>query len=135
MDLKWKIRPYGEATLVEVEGEIDLHSAPGFKSALLELDAPLSARVALDMSGVSFLDSTGIGALVGVLKKTRERGGQIAFFGAQPRVKRVFEIAGLWSALPFFASRDAALAHLLPASSPVPSEAPERAPQGEADGN
>ncbi len=134
MDLKWRVKSWGEATLVEVEGEIDLHSAPGFKEALLHLGEPLPTRVALDMSGVSFLDSTGIGALVGVLKKTRERGGQIAFFGAQPRVKRVFEIAGLWKALPFHGSRDGALAALLPDAPSIPSDA-ERLPQGDADGN
>ena len=132
MELKWKIKPYGEATLVEVEGEIDLHSAPGFKAALLELSDSLPAHVALDMAGVTFLDSTGIGALVGILKKTRSNGGQIVFFGAKPRVKRVFEIAGLWGALPFYESRDAALAVLLPTASPALTDAPEELTTGGA---
>lgn len=122
MDLKWKVKPWGEATLVELEGEIDLHSAPPLKAALLEIASAPSVCVALDLNGVSFLDSTGIGALVGALKKTREGGGQIAFFGAKPRVKRVFEIAGLWNALPFYESRDAALAFLLPSSSVMSPE-------------
>ncbi len=132
MDLKWRIKPWGEATLVELEGEVDLHSAPLLKAALLEVAAP-AARIALDLNGVSFLDSTGIGALVGVFKKAREGKGQIVFFGARPRVKRVFQIAGLWSILPFYESRDAALAALLPtplAAVPTP-EAPA-APEGEA---
>ncbi|BCM91553.1 anti-sigma-B factor antagonist [Abditibacteriota bacterium] len=128
MDLKWRIKPWGEATLVELEGEVDLHSAPPLKAALLEVGSAQSARIALDLNGVSFLDSTGIGALVGVYKKTREGKGQIVFFGARPRVKRVFQIAGLWNALPFYESRDAALAVLLPAplvtlpETPVPAE-------------
>lgn len=130
MDLKWRIKPYGEATLVELEGEIDLHSAPPLKEALIEVGSAPSARVALDLSGVSFLDSTGIGALVGAFKKTRESQGQIAFFGARPRVKRVFQIAGLWNALPFYESRDAALAALLPAPLLTAPETPG-APEGD----
>ncbi|RYX82945.1 anti-sigma factor antagonist [bacterium] len=124
MELKWRIKPWGEATLVEVEGEVDLHSAPLLKEALLEVGAAQSARIALDLGGVSFLDSTGIGALVGAYKKTRESEGQIAFFGARPRVKRVFQIAGLWNALPFYDSRDAALAALLPAPLVTAPETP-----------
>ena len=124
MDLKWRVKPWGEATLIELEGEIDLHSAPPLKAALLEIGATQSARLCLDLTGVSFLDSTGIGALVGTLKKTREGNGQIAFFGAKPRVKRVFQIAGLWNALPFYESREAALASLLPSPLVSPSETP-----------
>ena len=131
MDLKWRIKPYGEATLVELEGEIDLHSAPSLKEALIEVGTAPSARVALDLNGVSFLDSTGIGALVGAFKRTRQGQGQIAFFGARPRVKRVFQIAGLWNALPFYESRDAALAALLPASMVMTTETPG-APEGDA---
>lgn len=119
MDLKWKIKPWGEATLVDLEGEIDLHTAPELKAALLDVGSSPSARVVLDLSGVSFIDSTGIGALVGALKKTREAGGQLAFVGAKSRVQRVFQIAGLWKALPFYDSRDAALAALLPSSLPA----------------
>lgn len=132
MDLKWKVRPWGEATLVELEGEIDLHSAPPLKTALLEIGSVRGSRVALDLSGVSFLDSTGIGALVGTLKKTREGGGQIAFFGAKPRVKRVFEIAGLWKAMPFYESREAALAFLLPSPSVILTDSLSISPEGDA---
>ncbi len=127
MDLHWKIKSWGEATLVEIEGEVDLHGAPQLRAALTELGAAPSARVALDLSGVSFLDSTGIGALVGALKKTRENGGQMAFFGARDRVKRVFQIAGLLGALPFYQTRDGALAALLPSPQFVAS-AGEEAP-------
>ncbi len=123
MNLNWRIKLWGEATLVELEGEIDLHCAPDLKSALLELGSTPSARVAIDLSGVSFLDSTGIGALVGALKKTRESGGQMAFFGARDRTKRVFQIAGLLNALPFYTTRDGALAALLPSAQfGVPTE-------------
>jgi len=114
MNTNWRTKPWGEATLVELDGEIDLHSAPDIKAALIELGTSPAARIAVDLSAVSFLDSTGIGALVGALKKTRECGGQMAFYGARDRVKRVFQIAGLLGALPFYPSREGALAALLP---------------------
>ena len=109
MDLRLRVRAVEGAMVLEIGGEIDLHSAPPLKTELARLaDAP-GALVAVDLSEVTFLDSTGIGTLVGGLKKTRENGGTLVFFGARPRVKRVFEITGLLRALPLFDNRELAL--------------------------
>ena len=122
MDLRLRTRPAANppltpdgkrpgATVVEVSGEIDLHSAPQLRAELgRAIEEPSPPRVVLDLSGVSFLDSTGVGVLVGALKRAREAGGALHFCHAQPRVKRVFEITGLIGALPLFPTRDEALA-------------------------
>lgn len=104
-----RVRTQGEATVLEIGGEMDLHSAPPLRAALLELTQVKGARIVVDLNEVTFIDSTGIGALVGALKRAREGGGALHFCGAQPRVRRVFEITGLLGALPIFDSREAAL--------------------------
>ena len=127
MDLRMRVRHEGEVVVVEVGGEIDLHSAPQLRAELVKATEPLKTaektaeagktvssdlrapRVVVDLNEVSFLDSTGIGVLVGALKRARERGGALHFCNAQARVKRVFEITGLMRALPLHESREAAL--------------------------
>ena len=128
MDLRLRTRPTldrGQITVVEVAGELDLHAAPGLRAELARATersgerstersgATESPRVLVDLSGVTFIDSTGVGVLVGALKRAREAGGQLNFCGAQKRVKRVFEITGLIGALPLFGTRDEATAALL----------------------
>jgi anti-sigma B factor antagonist len=109
MDLRMRVRTQGEVTIVEVGGEIDLHSAPQLRAELLKAAETVKPRVVIDLSEVTFIDSTGIGVLVGALKRAREKGGALNFCGIQSRVKRVFEITGLMRALPLFDSRELAL--------------------------
>jgi anti-sigma B factor antagonist len=52
-------------------------------------------RIAIDLSGVEFMDSTGLGVLIGALKRVRESGGSLVLGGIRPAVSRVFEITGL----------------------------------------
>lgn len=117
MDLRLRTRPSAapskNVALVEVAGELDLHSAPQLRAELgraIEDKEVESPRIVVDLAGVTFLDSTGVGVLVGALKRAREAQGALHFCGAQPRVRRVFEITGLIGALPLFATRDEAFA-------------------------
>ena len=99
------------ATVVEVAGELDLHSAPQLRAELARaVENGAAPHIVVDLAGVTFLDSTGVGVLVGALKRAREADGALHFCNAQPRVRRVFEITGLIGALPLFAARDEALA-------------------------
>lgn len=119
MDLRLRTRPSGaatagqseSATVVEVAGELDLHSAPQLRAELVRAveNNASPPRVVVDLSGVTFLDSTGVGVLVGALKRARQANGSLHFCGAQPRVRRVFEITGLIGALPLFSTRGEAL--------------------------
>ena len=110
MDLRLRMRNLGGTAVVEVGGEIDLHSAPQLRATLLKPTEGEKPRLVVDLSEVSFIDSTGIGVLVEALKRAREAGGALHFCGASPRVRRVFEITGLLRVLPLFESREAALA-------------------------
>jgi anti-sigma B factor antagonist len=81
---------------IDATGEIDATTAPGLRTSVYEaVDANPGAIVTVDLSGVEFLDSTGLGVLVGALKHARTGGGDIALTGAQPHVWKVFQITGL----------------------------------------
>lgn len=110
MDLRVRTRPSDDVTIFEINGEVDLHSAPQLRSELNSYsDSQEKPLLLVDMAGVSFIDSTGIGVLVGALKRARERGGALAFCHAQNRVRRVFEITGLLKAIPLHESRQEGL--------------------------
>jgi len=87
----------GEGRVLEVAGEIDVATSPALRSALLDLldDAP--QRVTLDFAQVSFIDSSGLGVLVGALKQLRAHSADavLAVAHAQLPVRNVFDITGL----------------------------------------
>jgi anti-sigma B factor antagonist len=108
MELQLRIYESGGATVVAVSGDIELHSAPKLREELrhvCELENPCCV---VDMSGVPFIDSTGVGVLVGALKRAREHGGNLTIACPQVRVRRVFEITGLLGALPIYDSVEVA---------------------------
>ena len=85
--------PHG--CVVAARGQIDLYSAPTFKTALVEaLDDGITDLV-VDLTAVDFMDSTGLGVLVGVSKRLRQAGGSVSIVTADETIKRIFEISGL----------------------------------------
>lgn len=83
-----------DVVTVRVAGDIDLHTAPRLRDALLAV-TPNSQRVVVDMAGVSFLDSMGIGVLVGALKRARQSGGELVLVECQAPISQTLTIAGL----------------------------------------
>lgn len=82
-------------TVVQVVGEIDVYTAPQLRE---RLDAEIDAGrydVVVDLSGVTFMDSTGLGVLVGRLKQIRLNDGSMRLVCAHDRVLKVFVITGL----------------------------------------
>ena len=81
--------------IVEVGGEIDVYSAPTLRDQLNGLVAAGPHHLIVDMQGVEFLDSTGLGVLVGGLKRVRTQEGTLRLVCSQERVLKVFRITGL----------------------------------------
>jgi anti-sigma B factor antagonist len=98
-----------QTQLIAVEGQIDLYSAPEFKERTMRAIEQGKRRLVIDLSEVSFLDSTALSVLVGALRRLRPFGGAIAIVSAEPDVRRLFEITGLETTLPICASREDAL--------------------------
>jgi len=98
--------------VVRVRGEIDVYSAPRFRAALSTLPAPARYRVAVEMSGVTFMDSSGLGALVGAVKRARAGQGALCIVGARENVLQTLRITGLSRIMHACADLDAAFEYL-----------------------
>ena len=84
----------GKWTVVSVTGEIDLSTSPALRQALQDAGSN-GSNVVVDLSEVTFLDSTGLGDLVRARAAVIAGGGQFTLVVCQPRVRRVLEITGL----------------------------------------
>lgn len=96
-------------TLVVVEGEIDVYTAPVLREHLNEAVADGKYHLVIDMTGVDFLDSTGLGVLVGSLKRIRSHDGSLHLVCDQERILKVFRITGLKKVFPIHATVEEAL--------------------------
>jgi anti-sigma B factor antagonist len=89
-------RPLGEDShVLELIGQVDLYTAPAFKERMAQLIEKGNMRIVVDLTRVSFMDSTALGVLVGGLKRLRPAGGSIAVVCADEQVIRLFELTGL----------------------------------------
>ncbi|HEX7065520.1 MAG TPA: STAS domain-containing protein [Bacillales bacterium] len=78
-----------------VSGEIDAYTAPQLREELLPLTEEKEATVSADLSGVQYMDSTGLGIFVAALKSSKKHGSHLKVKGVTPRVRRLFDITGL----------------------------------------
>ena len=85
----------GGAARVAVCGEIDIASSDELRSALLTLSDQGVRQVTVDLAELAFIDSTGLGALIRVLKHYRERGGDLKLANPTRPVAKVLEITSL----------------------------------------
>lgn len=87
----------GDQATVRASGEIDLASSPELRRQLQALLDDGVRRISLDLGDVTFIDSSGLGVLVGVLKRVNEAGtdGALEIHGLDGPVRKVFEITGL----------------------------------------
>jgi anti-sigma B factor antagonist len=96
----FSISDASDPPVITVRGEVDLASAPQLAGAMSELIDRGHTRVAVDLGAVEFIDSTGLGVLVGSLRRLREGGGDLVLRAASPAVVRILELTGLDGLLP-----------------------------------
>jgi len=82
-------------TVINVEGEIDVYTAPKLRAKLIDLVNKGKFHLLVDMEKVEFLDSTGLGVLVGGLKRVRAHDGSLELVCTQERILKIFRITGL----------------------------------------
>jgi anti-sigma B factor antagonist len=95
--------------VVAAAGEIDLATVPALRQAVSEHLAAGVTLLVLDLSEVTFIDSTGLGVLVGAGKKAAGVGGSMRLVCDNPRILRLLAMTGLSGVLAVHASRDEAL--------------------------
>ncbi|MCF6411806.1 STAS domain-containing protein [Pseudalkalibacillus salsuginis] len=76
-------------------GEVDAYTAPKLKETLLEAAQKQGQKIIVNLSGVQYMDSTGLGVFVGALKSSQQSGSTLTLTGMTERVERLFEITGL----------------------------------------
>ncbi len=89
------VRKSGDATIIELIGDVDLHHSPALHAALVELANERPRRLVLDLTAVPFMDSSGVGTLVEVFRRVNKYEGKMVLCGLTTRVRSVFEITKL----------------------------------------
>ena len=91
-----KVESIGTTLVVKMYGEIDHHSAQTFRETVdRELAVKNIVNIVMDFDGVTFMDSSGIGVLVGRYKQIVARGGKMMIIRVKPQVDKILEISGL----------------------------------------
>jgi anti-sigma B factor antagonist len=109
MELGLDVTERGDSVVLAVQGEVDVYTAPRLREKLVELVTAGKHKIVVDLEGVDFLDSTGLGVLVGGLKRVRSHDGDLSLVCTQHRILKVFEITGLTKVFSIHDSVDAAV--------------------------
>ena len=97
-------------SIVAVSGEVDVATAPAVRDCLDQVIERDAGVVVVDLTGVTFIDSTGLGVLIGARKRCADEGRDVRVVVAEPRILKVFEITGLTELFTIRPSLDLALA-------------------------
>lgn len=108
VDLSVSTSDHAALTVVHVGGEIDVYTAPLLREALDKQVAAGRADIVVDLEDVTFMDSTGLGVLVGRLKLVRGRNGSLRIVSSKDRILKVFKITGLDKVFHIYPSIEAA---------------------------
>lgn len=109
MDLSLESREVGDRTVLTVAGEIDVYTAPKLRDKITDVVNDGHYAIVVDLEGVEFLDSTGLGVLVGGLKKVRAHSGSLDLVCSQDRLLKIFRITGLSKVFTIHPSLEASL--------------------------
>lgn len=95
MNIKIDVNQVDTNIVVKVKGEIDAYTAPKLRETLFPLAEQDSVNMTVDLSGVAYMDSTGLGVFVGLFKSVRTHHGEFKIVGLSERLRRLFDITGL----------------------------------------
>ena len=95
--------------VLPLEGEIDLHVSPAISASLQAMVKKKPKTLVVDLSRVSYIDSSGLAALIEAMQNVQEYGGKFALVGLQETVRTIFEIARLDQVFQIYPTVNAAL--------------------------
>lgn len=95
MELEVSSRDVGEHTVIKLRGEVDIYTAPSLREVIVDNVDNGRYKIAIDLEDVDFLDSTGLGVLVGGLKRVKQHDGELGIICNQEKILRIFKITGL----------------------------------------
>jgi anti-sigma B factor antagonist len=117
MDVVVGVEQRGSATVVRATGDLDVATAPRLREQVIRLIADGQRTIVLDLERVDFVDSTGLGVIVGLLKRARTLGGDLRLVSTRPALQRILTLTALDRALPLAASVEVALQPVPPTES------------------
>jgi anti-sigma B factor antagonist len=113
MDINVQGRPSeGDTYVVDLTGEIDVHTVPTLKVALKRLTDDGHYELVINLQRVDYIDSTGLVALVDVQKLAREHDGAVTLVMTDPHIKKIFDIMGLVKVFWIFDNEQSAVKQL-----------------------
>ena len=95
MDLRLDVSERDGWSVLAVGGEVDVATAPRLRERLIGLVNDEAYRIVVDLEEVDFIDSTGLGVLIGARKRTGQHDGDVRLVCTDARIVKVFEITGL----------------------------------------
>jgi anti-anti-sigma factor len=104
--------PADGTRVIALKGELDVGTVPPFAAALQAALADEAPRLLVDLTEVTFIDSTALMTLLTTLRELNRRGGQLALACQNPTVLRLFEVTRTQETFQIFATREQALGHL-----------------------
>ncbi len=84
-----------EPNLIALAGEIDLHESPHVRESITPLIEKKEPKVLIDLTQVSYIDSSGLAVLIDAMQRVQSYGGKLALYGIGKSVRTIFEIARL----------------------------------------
>ena len=90
-----RVESVGQWTVLHVSGEVDMATGPQLRQEIQDQIGAGHCQLVVDLDGVDFIDSTGLGVLIGGLKRTRSHGGDLRVCGLSGHVSQVFDLTGL----------------------------------------
>ena len=105
-DLFVSIKASGPWAILQIAGEIDLNTAPKLKEAIVGSMKDGFRRIALDLTNVGFLDSTGLAAMVSGIKRANEAGGGLVLINPNEHIQRILSITDLEKIFPVFSNAE-----------------------------
>ncbi len=106
MELEVTTRDAGEHTVIKLKGEVDIYTAPSLRETIVDALEKGRVKIAVDLDEVDFLDSTGLGVLVGGLKRVKNQNGELGIICSQEKILRIFKITGLTKIFKMYGSAD-----------------------------
>lgn len=96
--------------VIKLDGELDHHTAEEIRDEIdREIDHYGAKNIIFDLSGMNFMDSSGIGVVIGRYKKVSKLGGEVAVVNVNHRVERIFKMSGLFNIVKRFDNKKQAI--------------------------
>ncbi|WP_409296563.1 anti-sigma factor antagonist [Peribacillus sp. SCS-26] len=95
MNIVIDVKDIDSKAKVKIKGEIDAYTAPKVRETLFPISEQENVHMIVDLSDVSYMDSTGLGVFVGLFKSVRAHNGEFYLVGLSDRLRRLFDITGL----------------------------------------